>query len=219
MNRYLLYLLTLFSILPLYSCQTSKQQTNELDNKSYINDFELIQQNTSNDTRINIISPKAILDPNNNDIEIFDSSILIMNKNDKQIEIKSGKSTLNNTINLIKVYKNVNISFLNEKDSFINTSSFDWDLNTSNINLNRPLDINIRNIKILSSDGIYNIDSKELMINNNNLKTSIYNDNQNRKFQIEVVSDRANWFEKNNSLQFSSIEKQVETTINILNIK
>ena len=49
----------------------------QIDNKSYIKDFELLQENPNNQTNVRITSPKAIIDPTNNNIEIFDSLIEI----------------------------------------------------------------------------------------------------------------------------------------------
>ena len=219
MNKFLLYLLILFQIFPLLACQRIKDQTLEIDNKSYINDFELSQKNPMNDTVIIIKSPKAIIDPINKDIEIFDNSIKIINRNGKDVIVKSGKSTLNNSSNLIRVFNKVNISLLENQNYFLTTDSFIWDLNSSNINLNSPLNINFDNTRITSLSGSYNINSSILKINNNILNRSIFNTEGNQQYQIETISDIANWFKKENIFEFTSNNKQVETTINILSIE
>ena len=56
------YFLLLISILPLLGCQKPNKSTTQIDNKSYINDFELLQKNADNQTSIKITSPKAIID-------------------------------------------------------------------------------------------------------------------------------------------------------------
>ena len=219
MNRYILYFLIILPIFTLLSCQKSKPNKLAVDNKSYIKKFELIQKNASNKTTIKITSPKAIIDPLNNNIEVIDSSIEILNKKGDNLKVESGKSIFNNSKNLLNVYNNVYISLLDHKNSFIKTNSFDWDLNTSNINLYSPLDINFENSRITSSYGSYNIDSSQLNLSNNVFNTSIQNSEGNQLYQIEIISDKSKWFKYNNSLEFASTEKQVETTINLLRIK
>ena len=219
MFKFLINLLTLFTVLPLLACQKTNLITNELDNNSYINDFELIQENTKNNNRIKITSPHAILDPTNNNIEIIDSSIEILNTNGQDLKIKSGKSSLNNFKNLIRVYKNVEISLINNKDSYIITDSFDWDLNQSNIELNNPLKINLDNTLIISSNGLFNIDSAQLELNNNIFNRNIFNKEGEKIYQIRIIADIAKWIKDENSFEFTSPEKQVETTINFLSLK
>ena len=219
MKDFLLHYSVIFILFPLFGCQKSKQNSIEFDQSSYIKDFELIQENASNQTRVKITSPKAILDPTNNDIEIFNSSIEILNKNGNEINMKSGKTILNNSKNLIRVYNKVNISLIPFKKSFIETNSFDWDLNSSNINLNRPLHINFENTTISSSNGFYNIDSGHLKINNNIFNRNIFNNKGDLIYQVIIISDMAKWIKANNSLEFSSQDKQVEATINFLRVK
>ena len=219
MQKGFLYLIILFSVFPLMSCQKTNNNIVEVDNSSYISDFELVQKNQTNDSIIKIISPKAIIDNFNNDIKIFDSSIEISNKDLKDIKIKSGKATLNNLDNIIRVYNNVNISLVDSKNYFVNTESFIWDLSKSRINLDKPLDIDLDNTNITSSSGSYNIKLGELKIMNNYFNRSIFNNDGKEKYQIEITSDVAKWIKNKNTLEFKSNNKQVETTINILNIK
>jgi hypothetical protein len=210
------YFLLIFTILPIFGCHRPNKSTTQLDNKSYINQFELLQENPNNYNSVKITSPKAIIDPINNDIEIFDSSIEILNKNHQDITIKSGNSILNNLENSIRVFNNVHISFLNKKDYYITTNSFDWDLNTSVIAINNPLNINLENTNIIAKNGIYNIDSSLLKIYNTEFKRNIYNSQGNEEYQLEIKSDFAKWIKKDNTLVFTSNKKQVETTINFL---
>ena len=219
MQKGILYLILVFSVFPLMSCQRSNNNIVEVDNNSYISDFELVQKNQDNDSIIKIISPKAIIDNFNNGIKIFDSSIEISNKNLKDIIIKSGNANLNNIDNIIKVFNNVNISLVDSKNYFVNTESFIWDLSKSSINLDKPLDIDLDNTNITSSSGSYNIKLGELKIMNNYFNRSIYNNDGKEKYQIEIKSDVAKWIKNENTLEFKSNNKQVETTINILNIK
>ena len=212
-KKSLLYLLFFISIFPLFSCQKTINK-NVIDNNSYINDFELTQQNPINDNLIIINSKKAIIDQAKNDIEIFKSTIKITNKNEKDIIINSGNSILNNSDNIIKVYNNVFISLLDHKETFIKTKAFDWDLNTSLIKLNNPLDIKFENTIIKSSNGTYNIESRLLKINNNIFNRMVYNSIGDSKYNIEIISDTAKWFDNKNILEFKSNNKQVETTIN-----
>ena len=149
-----IYFLLIFSTLPLFGCQKSNKSSTRVDNKSYITDFELLQENPNNETSVRITSPKAIIDPTNNDIDIFDSSIELLNNNDQDIKVKSGNSTLNNLTNSIRVFNSVNISFLNNQDYYITTNSFDWDLNTSIIDINNPVKININWIIYINNRGI-----------------------------------------------------------------
>ncbi len=219
MNNHSIYLLSIFTVLPILGCQKPIEKSLDLDNISYINEFELIQENSSKNTRIKITSPKATIDPTNNDIQIFDSSIEIINLNGQDIKVRSGKSTLNNYNNFIKVYNKVNISLLDKKKSFITTNSFDWDLNTSNIILNSPLNINLEDTNIISASGFYNFDSGQLKINNNIFNRKIFNKKGKPIYQIRIVSDTAKWIKNNNSFEFISADKQVETTIDFLSTK
>ena len=212
MKKSLLFLLSIFSIFSL-SCQKTSNNS-EIDNNSYINDFELIQQNPINDNLIIINSKRAIIDQAKNDIKIFKSTIKIINENEKDIIINSGNSILNNSDNIINVYNNVFISLLDYRETFIKTKAFDWNLNTSLINLNNPLDIKYENTIIKSSNGTYDIDSRFLKINNNIFNRVVYNSIGEAKYNIEIISDTAKWFNNKNILEFKSNNKQVETTIN-----
>ena len=206
----------IITILPLFSCQKSNKSNIQKDNKSYINDFELLQENPYNQTSVKITSPKAIIDPTNNDIEILESSIEIINKHGQDFQVKSGNSTINNGSNLIKVFNNVILKFINNDDLYISTNSFDLDLNTSVININNPLIINFTNSKIIAMSGFYNINSGLFNINNTEFKRNIYNSEGNEEYQVKIKSDFAKWFKKDNTILFISNEKQVETTINFL---
>ena len=148
MKSFNIYLLFILTIIPLLGCHKSNKSTAQLDNKSYINDFELLQENSNKDTSVKITSPKAIIDTTINDIEIYKSSIEIMNENGIDLQVESGNATLNNLSNNIRVFNNVNISFLDNQDYNINTNSFNWDLNTSIIDINNPLTINFDNTNI-----------------------------------------------------------------------
>ena len=216
MKSFNIYLLIILTIFPILGCQKSNKSITQIDNKSYINDFELLQENPNNETSIKITSPKAIIDPTNNDIEIFESSIDILNKNGKDFQIKSGNSTLNNLTNIIRVFNNVNISFLNNDDYYITTNSFDWDLNNSVIEINNLLNINLDNSSIIATNGFYNIDSSLLKVDNTEFNRNIYNSEGKEEYQLQIKSDFAKWFKNDNTLVFTSNEKQVETTINFL---
>ena len=219
MNTFSFYLFIIFTILPLFACQKNKVITKEIDYKSYINDFELQQKNSRNNTRIKITSPQAILDPTNNDIEIKDSTIEIKNSKGNDIKISSGKSSLNNYKNVIRVFDNVKISLINKKDSFLITDSFYWDLSKSNIELNNPLLINFENTTISSSDGLYNIDSGQLNVNNNIFNRNILNKEGAQTYQINIIADITSWNKDENKLEFKSTEEQVQTTINFLSFQ
>ena len=216
MNKFLIHLFTIITLVPVLACQKNKIKTNAVDNNSYINNFELIQKSPNNNNLIRITSPQAIIDPTNNDIEITDTIIEILKTNGEDIKIKSGKSRINNNANLIRVYKNVKISLINNKDSYIITDSFDWDLSKSNIELNKPLQINFDNTNIISYNGLYNINSGELKINNNIFNRNIFNKEGEKIYQIKIIADFAKWIKKESSFEFTSNEKQVETTINFL---
>ena len=219
MNKGSLYFFLPIIILSLIGCKKGEDKEAIDDFKSYITDFQLKQENASNDTTIKINSPKAVIDPTNNDIEIFNSSIEILNNNSNDIKITSGKSILNNTTNKIKVINNVYISLLDTKNSFIKTNNLDWDLNTSNITLNSPLKINFDNTQINSLYGSYNVETSVLNTNNNIFNRSILNKDGDEIYQITILADKAKWLKESNSLEFISNEKQVETTINFLTIK
>ena len=197
-------------------CQKSNKLTSQIDNKSYINNFELLQENSNNQTSFKIVSPKAIIDPKSNDIEILDSSIEIFNRSGQDFKVKSGNATLKNLTKSIRVFNNVNISFSNNNDYIINTNSFDWDLYTSVININNPVNINLGNTKIIASNGFYNIGSGLLNIENSKLNRDVYNSKGEEAYQLQIESDFAKWFKRDNTLVFTSNEKQVETTINFL---
>ena len=211
-----IYFLLIITTLPLYGCQKSSKSSTQIDNKSYIKYFELLQENPNNQTSVRITSPKAIIDPTNNNIDIFDSSIELLNKNGQDFKVMSGNSTLNNLTNSIRVFNSVNISFLDKQDYYINTNSFDWYLNTSIIDINDPLIINFDNTRINATNGFFNIDASLLKIDNSEFNRSIYNSKGEEEYQVKIISDFAKWFKKDNTLVFTSNEKQVETTINFL---
>ena len=211
-----IYFLLIITTLPLFGCQKSNKSSTQIDNKSYIKDFELLQENPNNQTSVRITSPKAIIDPSNNNIDIFDSSIELLNKNGQDFKVKSGNSTLNNLTNSIRVFNSVNISFLDKQDYYINTNSFDWDLNTSIIDINDPLNINFDNTRIKATNGFYNINASLLKIDNSEFNRYIYNSKGVEDFQIKIISDFASWFKNDNTLVFTSKDKQVESTINFL---
>ncbi len=219
MKYFQIYFLLILSTLLLLGCQKSNKSVSQIDNKSYINNFELLQENNSNDTRVRISSPKAIIDPISNNIEIFDNSIDILNKDTLEIQVQSGNSTLNNLSNTIKVFNNVNISFLDNANYFISTNSFNWDLNTSIIDIKNPLNIYFDNTDIIASNGFFNIKSGLLKIDNSIFNRSVYNSDDVEKYQIRINSDVTKWYKNKNTLVFTSNNKQVETTINFLNIK
>ncbi len=217
--KFQFYFLLLLTILPLIGCEKDNKSNTQLNYKSYINDFELIQDNKSNDRRIKITSPQAIIDSTNNDIEIFQSSIEILNKNGQDFQVKSGNSILNNLSNYIKVFNNVDISFIDKDDYFINTNSFDWNLRTSIIDIDNPLNINFADTNIVATNGIYNIDSSLLKIDNTEFNRNVYNSEGKEEYKIKIKSDFAKWFMNKNTLEFTSNDKQVETIIDILIIK
>ena len=216
MNYLPIYFLLIIISLPLFGCQKSNKSSNQLDNKSYIKDFELLQENPNNQTSVRITSPKAIIDPTNNNIDIFDGSIELLNKNGQDFIVISGNSTLNNLNNSIRVFNSVNISFLENQDYYINTNSFDWDLNTSIIDINDPVYINFDNTRINASNGFYNIGSGLLNIENSEFNRYAYNIKGEEEYQVKIKSDFAKWFKRDNTLVFTSNEKQVETTFNFL---
>ena len=90
MTKFILYFFTFSSIFPLIACQKIDNDTFDIDNKSYINNFELIQKNTFNDTLVKINSSQAVIDISNNDIDIIDSSIEIQNNIGPDVIVKAG---------------------------------------------------------------------------------------------------------------------------------
>ena len=211
-NLHIIFLLIL-AFIPLFGCQKSNNISTKIDIKSYINDFELLQENPNDQTSIKITSPNAIIDPSNNDIQIFDSLIEILNNDGQDFQIKSGNSNLNNLSNFIKVFNNVKISFLDKDDYYITTNSLNWYLNTSIIDITNPILINFDGTMIKGSNGIYDIDSSLLNIYNINLNRNIFNSDGKQEYQLEIKSDFAKWFKNENTFVFSSNKKQVESTI------
>ncbi|WP_269605605.1 LPS export ABC transporter periplasmic protein LptC [Prochlorococcus marinus] len=216
MNNLTYYFLLIITILPLFGCQNFNKSATGVDNKSYINNFELLQENPNNQTTIKITSPKAIINPSNNDIEIFESTIELVNNNGQDFKVKSGNATLNNLDNSIRVYNSVNLLFLNIPYYDISTNSFDWDLNTSIIDINNPVKINFDNTEIKATNGFYNIGSSILEIDNSEFNRYIYNSEGLEEYQVKINSDLSKWYKKDNTLEFTSNKKQVETTINFL---
>ena len=214
-----IYFLLIITILPLFGCQKSNKPTKQVDNNSYINDFELLQENPNNQTSIKITSPNAIIDTTNNYIEIFKSSIEILNNNAQDIKVISGNSILNNSTNSINVFNNVFISFLAKQDYYITSNSFYWDLNTSIIDINNPVNINFDNTLINGTNAAYNIESGLLKIDNTEFFRNIYNSKGEDQYHVKINSHIANWFKKDNTLVFTSREKQVETTVKFLLIE
>ena len=211
-----IYYLLIITSLPLFGCQKLNKSSTQIDNKSYIKDFELLQENPNSNTSVRVTSPKAIIDTSNNDIDIFNSSIELLNKNGQDFIVKSGNSTLNNFTNTIRVFNSVNISFLDKLDYYINTNSFDWNLNTSIIDINDPIIINFDNTRINANSGLYNINKNLLKVDNSEFNRIIFNSKGEKEYQIEIISDIAKWFKNDNTLVFKSNDKQVETTVNFL---
>tara|TARA_B100000965_G_C19503340_1_gene718484 strand:+ start:548 stop:1147 length:600 start_codon:yes stop_codon:yes gene_type:complete len=191
----------------------------KIDNKSYINDFELLQKNSNNITSVKITSPKAIIDIKNNDIKIFKSSIEIFNKNGQDFQVKSDNSIFNNFSNVISVFNNVKFSFFENEDYYITTNSIKWDLNTSIIDINNPIKLNFMDTTINASNGNYNIVDSLLKIDNSEFKRNIYNSESDKGYQVEIKSDIAKWYKNDNTLEFLSDDKQVETTLKFLTIE
>jgi len=218
-NQIYLYFLIVLAIFPLFGCQKASKPTVKLDNKSYITNFELLQKNPSNDTRIRITSPKATLDQTNNIIEIVESSIEIINKDVQDFKVTSGYSTINNMSNFINVFNNVSISFIDKNDYFISTNSFNWDLNNSIIDIDSPLNMNLDNTKILATNGLYNLDLSQFKIDNSVFNRAFYSAEGKKKYHVEIKSDSADWLKEENTLVFKSNDKQVETTIKFLTTK
>ena len=216
MKSFYIYFLLILTISPLLGCQKSNKSINEIDDKSYIKNFELLQENANNTTSVRITSPKAIINPINNDIEIFDSSVEILNQNGQNFTVKSGNSTFNNLSNVIRVFNNVNISFIDNEDHYIKTNSFNWDLNSSLLELNNPVNLDFYNSNIIATNGFYFIDSGLLEIDNTEFNRYIYNSEGKESYKIDIKSDSAKWFKNENKLVFTSNDKQVETTINFL---
>ena len=71
----------------------------------------------------------------------------------------------------------------------------------------------------MASNGVYNIDSSSLKIDNTKLSRNIYNSEGKEKYKLEVKSDFAKWFKNENTIVFRSNNKQVETTIKFLTTK
>ena len=216
MKFFSIYFPLLITIITLLGCKKSTKSSTEIDNKSYIMDFELLQENPNNQTSIKITSPKATVDPSNNNLEILESTIEVLTKDGQDFRIKSGNSILNNITNSIKVFNSVNISFLNRPDYYITTNSFLWDMQTSIIDINNPVKVNFNNTKITATNGSYNIESKLLRIVNSDFNRVNFNSEGHVDYEIKIKSDFAKWFKKDNTFVFRSKEKQVETTINFL---
>ena len=210
------FVLVIVTILPILGCQKSNRTSTQTYNEIYIKDFELLQENPNNQISLKITSPKAIIDQLSNDIEIYESTIEILNENSRNFKVKAGNATLNSLSNSIRVFNNVKISFLYNQEYYITTNSFDWDFNTSVININNPLEINLDSSNITATNGFYNIDSNLLKLDNIKFNTNIYNSSGKDEYRVEIKSDFAKWFKKDNTLVFTSNEKQVETTINFL---
>ena len=211
--------MTRYYLLPLLGCQKSSLLQKDIDNTSHIKNFELIQDNPNKKTSIIITSPKAIINTLNADIEIFNSKVKILKDNKQNLEIVSGNSLLNNSKNILNVYNNVNISILDSKNTFIKTDSFSWNLKSSFVNLYSPLEIQIDNSKIQSSNGNYHLDSQTLLLKNIVFNRSFLNSQGKMNYHINIISDNAKWLKKDNSLEFSSINKQVESKIDFLQTK
>ena len=218
MRKINIYIIFLFLVIPIYGCKKI-EDLNKLDANSYINNFELLQENPNNESKIKISSPEAIIDSMYNDIQIFDGTIYVINKNGQDFQVKSGNSTLNNSSNMLHVYNKVNISLIDSKDFYILTNSLNWDLNASNIELDNPLYINFENTKINSLNGSYDINSNLLKIYKNIFNRKIFNKKDENLYNIKILSEKAMWYQNDNSIEFSSPNSQVEATIDFLRTK
>ena len=216
MKFFSIYFLLIISIIPLSGCKKLTKSSSDIFNKSFIIDFQLIQENPNTKTSIKITSPKAIIDTTNNNLEIFEGTIELMTMDSQDFKITSGNATLNNLTNSIRVFNGVNISFPDKLDYYITTNAFSWDLHNSIIDIKNPIKINFNNTNISANSGSYNIDSGLLKIEYSDFNRSILNSEGSEDYHINIKSDFANWLKKDNTLLFTSNEKQVETTINFL---
>ena len=210
-----LHKLILFSILffPLSSCQNSSNLRSEIDNKGYLTEFNLIQENPINNSTIIINSPKAIIDQKNNDLKIFDSSIEFNDTSNSNIFIKSGESSINQSTNTIESIDNVNISFGHDNLSNITTDKLFWNLDTSIIVIDSKLIFNFDDTKILSDKGIYFTNISQLILDNVFYQKNFTNAQGDQIYNIIIKSDSASWLKENKLLEFTSTNKQVESNI------
>ncbi len=215
-SKTIVFISILISI-PLTSCNRNSVLDTNIDNKAYITDFELIQQNPRNNTKIKINSPKAILDSSTQNIEIINSQIEILGEYQKNIKIKSGKALLNNTRNHISAKDNIVITDNKQTDNSIKTDQLSWELNKSIINLDKELIINFANTNIYSKEGIYDLNLNKLDLKNVFFTRKIKNRKGFTSYDIIINADNSKWLKENNSLEFSSDNGQVETTIDIFN--
>ena len=69
---------------------------------------------------------------------------------------------------------------------------------------------------IKANNGFYNTDLNLLKIYNTEFNRNVYSSEGIAAFKINIKSDFAKWFKEENTIVFSSNNKQVETTIKLL---
>ena len=219
MNRIFNTALLSISLLITSSCKINRDNINKPDEYSYLTNFEMVQQRADKINKVIISSPKAILNPTNNQIDIIRSNIEIINNNGKKFNIKSGKALLDNSNKQINISKDVTIIGDNYDKSYIKTNSLTWNLEKSSINIQNDLTITLKNTKIYSINGFYDLNKGRIDLNSVELYRDIFNKNGFKSHSIIVLADRGNWVKENNDFKFTSGENQVETTVKFLRLK
>ena len=217
MNNNLAFTLSIFISLSLISCKSNTNLSNNNDNNTHITDFELIHENPANNTKIRINSPKARLDSSTQNIQIFKNEIEIINQPDKIIKIQSGNATINNATKFISAANNVIISDSEQPINSIETRQLYWDLNDSIINLDNELSINLPNTNIYSKKGNYDLNLDLVYLHEVLLTRTINTIDGFRSYEITITADKSKWLKEHNSLEFTSDNGQVETTIDLFN--
>ena len=218
MKNIFLITITLFYIIPLLSCKREVSTTDQNDNKSYLSDFELIQERPNN-TKIEITSPKAILSSISQNLEIYNTNVKITNFQGISYDIISGKSFLHNANQTIRLFNDVIITGFEKDDSKITTSEFTWFLDKSLINLDNNLKINFNNTKIYSTNALFNLNNNLMHLYSVEFYREINNQNGRNNNLVTIIADNAKWQKQDGIIEFTSNQKQVETTIDFLAVK
>ena len=88
------------------------------------------------------------------------------------------------------------------------------------VNKNKSFDKKLKGDFLLNSNKLLKSDQNEYIYTGCQIfNRSIFNDDGEPIYIIKIIADSAKWLKDNNSLEFTSNDKQVETTINFLSIK
>ena len=212
-NRYINLLIFSFTISILVSCTNS--QTNISSNDYYLDNFKLEQIDNDSNPIFRLTSSKAIIDPYSNNIDASDVIVNLLGKNRLFRNISANNCLIDKINNVILMKGNIKITGFSDPKSYLLAEEIFWDQSTRIINLSGNITLSYLTTRLRAQDGSYN--EKENKISFTGLKEYIvFKDNSdNNDILIKLNSDMAVIDNNNKIIEFTSINKRVESFIDL----